>query len=163
MEVFDVLSERRLWSQRIASRSISTGRRVEDVIESVLKDFGIPYKMRTTFEGLRGATAPCDFAIPEGGSMAVIVGAAKGFDSTGSKLTDAVRETEAMAQTRKPSQYVFAIVDGMGWLRRQADLQRIYNLWTDHSIDGLYSLSQFDTFKSELIRALNRTNFSLKK
>jgi hypothetical protein len=45
-----------------------------------------------------GRTAPCDLAIP--GTDAVIVVAARGFDSTGSKLTDAVREVEEMTDVR---------------------------------------------------------------
>lgn len=50
--------------------------------------------------GRGGQTAPCDLAIPTGGAGARIVVAAKGFDSTGSKLTDAVREVEEIAERR---------------------------------------------------------------
>lgn len=157
----DVLAERRLWSQRKASSSIKTGRDIENVVEGVLKEFDVRYTMRTTFKGRANQTAPCDFAIPSGGIGAQIVGAAKGFDSTGSKLTDAVREIDAMANTRLPNQFVFAIVDGIGWMRRQSDLRRIYNLWSNRSIDGLYSLSRIDAFKSDLKGALQRLGYNL--
>lgn len=84
----DVLVERMAWSRRRASRSQRTGRRLEDAVESVLKRLGLPYQMRTQFIGRNQQVAPCDFAIPAGGDKAQIIGSAKGFDSTGSKLSD---------------------------------------------------------------------------
>ena len=60
-----------------------------------------------------------------GGNAAIAV-AAKGFDSTGSKLTDAVREIEEMADVRLPRQFIMAVIDGIGWKSRQSDLRRIY-------------------------------------
>jgi hypothetical protein len=150
----DVLAERRLWSGRRASSSIATGRSVEDAAEEVIKRLGVRYEMRTAFEGLGGRREPCDFAIPAGGAEATVVGAAKGFDSTGSKLTDAVREVEAVANARLPEQFVVAIVDGIGWLRRQADLKRIHDLYEGGRIDGLYTLGQIDRFAADLERAV---------
>lgn len=154
----DVLAERRLWSGRRASSSIATGRSIEDAAEEVIKRLGVDYAMRTTFEGLGGRREPCDFAIPAGGAEAAVVGAAKGFDSTGSKLTDAVREVEAVVNARLPGQFVVAIVDGIGWLRRQADLKRIYDLNQDGRIDGLYTLGQIDRFEADLASALRSRN-----
>ena len=150
----DVLAERRLWSGRRASSSIATGRSVEDAAEEVIERLGVRYEMRTTFEGQGGRREPCDFAIPAGGAEAAVVGAAKGFDSTGSKLTDAVREVEAVANARLPGQFVVAIVDGIGWLRRQADLRKIYDLYLGGRIDGLYTLEQIDRFGADLERAV---------
>ena len=76
------------------------------------------YETRTRFEGRFGRTAPRDLAIAAGGAVAQIVVAAKAFDSTGSKLTDAVREVEEMADVRKGNQTVMAAIDGVGWLSR---------------------------------------------
>jgi len=157
----DILMERRLWSQHRAASSMRTGRSVEDAVENVLLELKVQYYMRTTFEGRGGQIAPCDFAIPAGGKEALIVGAAKGFDSTGSKLTDAVREIETMAGVRLPNQYVFVFVDGIGWLRRQADLRRIYDLWQQRAIDGLYTLSRVDNFREDLKQALIRFGYNL--
>lgn len=80
----------------------------------------------------------------------------KGFNSTGSKLTDAVREIETMADSRHPHQFVFAVIDGIGWKSRQADLRRIYELWDRRSIDGLYTLSHLERFESDLRSAAAR-------
>lgn len=134
----------------------ATGRRVEDEIERVAKELGLPCATRTRFEGRNGLTAPCDLAIPAGGSSAKIVVAAKGFDSTGSKLTDAVREVEEMAEKRLPSQYVMAAVDGIGWKSRARDLRRIHDLVENKRIDGLYTLSALGNFRTDLETAAKR-------
>ena len=152
----DVLLERYLWSQRGASGAIGRGRGVEDQIETVVQGLGLPMQLRTRFQGRGGASAPCDLAIPAGGDRAQIVVAMKGFNSTGSKLTDAVREIEAMADTRRPNQFVFAVIDGIGWKSRQADLRRIFELWDRHSIDGLYTLAHLERFESDLRSAAAR-------
>ncbi|MDP9341985.1 MAG: hypothetical protein M3Q23_07765 [Actinomycetota bacterium] len=151
----DVLAER--YASRLrAAGSIGRGRRVEDQVERIVDDLELPRQMRTQFRGRGGQTAPCDLAIPEGGQRAQIVCGIKGFDSTGSKLTDAAREIEAMAEVRLPNQYVFAVVDGIGWLSRQADLRRIHSLWDKRSIDGLYTLSGLADFRADLEAAARR-------
>jgi hypothetical protein len=152
----DVLIERARWSQRSASRSIERGRKLENVVEEMVQRLGLQYAMRVRFQGKAGRDAPCDFAIPGGGSDALIVGAVKGFDSTGSKLSDAVREMKEMAETRLPRQFVFGFVDGIGWRGRRADLRRIYDLWANHEIDGLYSLQTVDSFQRDLTEAARR-------
>ena len=152
----DVLLERYLWSQRGASGAIGRGRGVEDRIETVVRQLGVPLQLRTRFIGRGGASAPCDLAVPAGGDRAQVVVAVKGFNSTGSKLSDAVREVEAMAEVRLPKQYVFAVIDGIGWKSRQADLRRIYELWDRRSIDGLYTLSHLDRFEHDLRDAIAR-------
>jgi len=157
----DVLVERYLWSQRGASGAIGRGRGVEDRIESVVRQLGVPFQLRTRFTGRGGATAPCDLAVPAGGDRAQIVVAVKGFNSTGSKLSDAVREIEAMAEARLPTQYVFAVIDGIGWKNRQADLRRIYELWDRRSIDGLFTLAHLDRFEVDLRDAVARVGIDV--
>lgn len=148
----DILFER-VESRSRASRAIGRGRDLEDEVEKIVKSLGLPYALRTYFTGTGSRTAPCDLAIPVNGPGARIVCAVKGFDSTGSKLTDAVREVESMASVREPRQFVYAVVDGIGWLSRQADLHRIYTLWTQRSIDGMFSLGQLPDFHRELRQA----------
>lgn len=132
-----------------ANAAAVSGRSVEDEIEAVAKSLGLPYETRTRFQGRDGRSAPCDLVIPTG-SEALIAVAAKGFDSTGSKLTDSVREIEEMASVRLPRQMICAVIDGIGWLSRRADLQRIYDLWDNDSIDGLYTLTSLDRFRDDV-------------
>lgn len=142
----DVLAERYLLSRRRASGAVKRGRAVEDAVEAVVKELGLEYRMRSKFVGSGGQEAPCDLAIPQDGANAQIVIAAKGFNSTGSKLSDAVREIETIASVRLPTQFIFVVIDGIGWLGRQADLRRIYKACAEKRIDGLYSLATLDDF-----------------
>lgn len=138
------------------------GRDVEDELERIARDLHLPYQMRGRFEGRNGRTAPADLAIPTTGRDCVIAVAAKGFDSTGSKLTDAVREIEEMADARTGRQVVLAAIDGIGWKSRQADLHRIWSLWNTGEIDGLYTLASLGDFQRDLdelasVRRIART------
>jgi hypothetical protein len=146
----------RAGSRARAAAAGDRGRRVEDEIELVVQSLGLPYQMRTQFTGRGGASSPADLAIPAGGAAAQIVVAAKGFNSTGSKQSDAVGEVETMARVRRPTQYVMAAIDGIGWKSRRADLRRLYDLWADGEIDGMYTLSTLDRFRSDVEAAARR-------
>jgi hypothetical protein len=135
-----------------AIRAGVAGRRVEDVIEAIALDLGLECETRTRFVGRYNRTAPSDLVIPSADQAGIVV-AAKGFDSTGSKLTDAVREIEEMADVRLPTQTVMAVIDGIGWKSRQSDLKRIYLLWENNQIDGMYTLANLDGFRADLKEA----------
>lgn len=151
----DVLIARASGQSR-AGRAIERGRDLEDKVEDLARSLDLTYDVRTRFVGRGDRDAPCDLAIPGGGQDALIAIAVKGFDSTGSKLTDAVREVEQIAAVRQPRQFVFAVVDGIGWLNRQSDLRRLYALWAERQIDGLYTLARFEEFESDLREAVVR-------
>lgn len=151
----DVLLER-FSSRRRAGRAVGRGRQVEDQVEAIVTELGLPHAMRERFVGRNGRDAPCELAIPEAGDGAAIVCAVKGFDSTGSKLTAAVTEIKQMADVRLPRQYVLAVIDGIGWLNRQSDLRRIHQLWQERGIDGVFTLSMLDDFRAELKDAASR-------
>jgi hypothetical protein len=135
-----------------ATRATAAGRSIEDMIEDIAKDLGLPYATRTRFVGRGDQTSPADLVIPDS-AHAVIMVAAKGFDSTGSKLTAAYEEIAKMAAVRKPTQFVMAVVDGIGWKSRKADLRRIHDLWVTNDIDGLYTVSALDQFRTDLENA----------
>lgn len=145
----------RAGSRVIATTAGVSGRKVEDEIEAIALSLGLEVQTRTRFEGRHGRTAPCDLLIVEGATQHIAV-AAKGFDSTGSKLTDAVREIEEMADVRKPTQFIMAVIDGIGWKSRQADLRRIHDLWKSDQIDGVYTLVTLDRFRDDLESAARR-------
>lgn len=135
-----------------ATRASAAGRSIEDMIEDIAKGLELPYETRTRFVGRGGQTGPGDLVIPNTADAAIVV-AAKGFDSTGSKLTAAYEEIAKMADVRKPTQFIMAVVDGIGWKSRKADLRRIHGLWATNAIDGLYTVSSLGQFRSDLENA----------
>lgn len=135
-----------------ATQAGKSGRKVEDEIEAIAADLGLPYNTRTRFTGRNGQSAPCDLVVPDAEDAQIVV-AAKGFDSTGSKLGDAVREIQEMASIRKPTQFVMAVIDGIGWKSRLSDLRKIHGLWVSGQIDGMYTLATLDQFREDLAHA----------
>ncbi|MDY6056094.1 hypothetical protein [Micrococcus sp.] len=140
----------RAGTRATATNAGASGRKVEDMLEAIATDLLLPYVPRTRMAGRHGKTAPADLAIPAAGPDCVIAVAAKGFDSTGSKLTDAVREIEELADARTGHQVALAVVDGIGWKGRMSDLRRIYDLYDTGAIDGLYTLGTLDRFRADL-------------
>lgn len=155
----DVLARMMSTRQRAGS-AIQQGRDLEDEVELVIKSVGLDFVPRTQFEGSNGRTAPADFAIPTNGDDALIAIAVKGFHSTGSKLGDAAREIEEMALVRKPTQFIFAIVDGQGWIRRRNDLRKIHGLWGSNRIDGLFNRASLGDFETALRGAARRLDLA---
>lgn len=139
-----------------AGSAIQQGRQLEDRVEAAITAVPLPFVARTRFVGTNAATAPADFAIPAGDEAAQIAVAVKGFDSTGSKLTDAAREIEEMATIRKPGQFIFAVIDGHAWSRRQNDLRRIHALWAADRIEGLFNQRSLGDFELALEDAARR-------
>lgn len=152
----DVLA-REMSSRQRASGAIRQGRDLEDAVEAHVEALGARYEVRTRFVGRGGMTAPADFVVPSG-QDALIAVAVKAFDSTGSKLSDATREIVQMVEAKTPRQYIFAIVDGQGWLRRQNDLRRIHRLWEQKQIDGVFARGELDRFAAALRSAARRVD-----
>jgi len=152
----------RAGTRATATTAGQSGRKIEDELEAIASSLNLPYMPRTRFEGRNGHSAPADLAVPASGRDCVIAVAAKGFDSTGSKLSDAVREIQEMADARTGGQVALAVVDGIGWKGRMADLKRIWSLWETGEIDGLYTLASLDQFRTDLdtfatLRGIART------
>ncbi len=150
----DVLVERQS-ARSNAAGTVSIGRILEDQVEELVASIGLACEMRTEFVGRGGRRGPADVAIPAGGDAAEIVVAIKSFGSTGSKQTDAAREFEEMADVRD-RQFAFAFCDGIGWLRRKADLARVLKLWSGKRINGVYNLSTMGEFEVALVDAGRR-------
>lgn len=151
----DILAER--YASRLkASGAITRGRDLENAVEAIVTELGLPHRMRTRFAGRAGRSGPSDLAIPEGGEVAQIVVGIKGFDSTGSKLTDSTREVQEMADVRRPNQFVFVVLDGIGWKSRQSDLRTIHSLWEDGSIDGVFTTQGLQAFREAVSQAAKR-------
>ena len=153
----------RAGGRQSAGQSVERGRRLEDEVEKIAQSLNLPYELRTQFAGSGKDDLPCDLAIPAGGDSAKIVCAVKGFDSTGSKLSDAVKEIRQLADYRRPTQFIFAIVDGIGWLSRKSDLRAIFTLWQEQRIDGLYSLTSLGALTTALSEAADRSKVPRKE
>ena len=134
----DILVERYKMSRGRAIAGQSRGRGLEDEVQKVLNERGIPYQRGVTFTGQRGNTAKCDFCIPTKDHPKIVL-EAKGFEATGSKLTDFLGDILKIGQAKEYQMYFFVVTDGRGWHNRQSDLKKLVKFHDDGLVDMIYT------------------------
>jgi DpnII restriction endonuclease len=149
--VEDVLLERYRLGRGRAIAGQSRGRAFEDAVEGILKEVGIPFEPRVTFTGKKGQTAKCDFAIPNR-QHPLIVLEVKGFEATGSKLTDFLGDVAKIAEAKDFHVYFFVVTDGRGWFNRKSDLKKIVQLHHDGLIEMIYTRKRLPQLAQDVTR-----------
>lgn len=139
----DILVERYKMSRGRAIAGQSRGRGLEDEVEKVLTEKGIPFQRGVTFTGKKGQTAKCDFCIPTKDHPKIVM-ESKGFEATGSKLTDFLGDVLKIVKAKESQMYFFVVTDGRGWNNRQSDLKRLVEFHEDGDIDMIYTRARLD-------------------
>ena len=134
----DVLVERYQMTRGRAMSGQSRGRSLENDVDRVLAELGIACEKRKTFTGKEGKQAKCDFAIPSKNHPKVVI-EAKGFEATGSKLTDFLGDVLKIGEAKAYHMYFFVVTDGRGWHNRESDLKRLISFHHDGLIDMIYT------------------------
>lgn len=134
----DMLVERYQLTRGRAISGQSRGRSLENDVDLVLAELLVPCDRRATFTGREGKTAKSDFAIP-GKNHPKIVIEAKGFEATGSKLTDFLGDVLKISEAKAYHMYFFVVTDGRGWHNRESDLKRLISFHHDGLIDMIYT------------------------
>jgi hypothetical protein len=137
-EAEDILVERYKMSRGRAIAGQHRGRALEDEVAAVLTTAGVPFVPRVTFTGKEGQKAKCDFAIPTKAQPRVVI-EAKGFEATGSKLTDFLGDILKIGQAKGYHMYFFLVTDGRGWHNRVSDLRKIVEDHQKGLIDMIYT------------------------
>lgn len=134
----DILIERYKMTRGRAIAGQKRGRALEDEVQAVINKIKIPFERGVTFIGHKGEKAKCDFAIPLKDHPKIVM-EAKGFEATGSKLTDFLGDILKIGQAKEYHTYFFLITDGRGWHNRQSDLKKIIQYHHDGLIDMVYT------------------------
>ena len=148
------------WSDRLVERLRSgrgsaisgqrRGRKVEDFAESVVKKvFGEAFDERCTFQGQRGQTAKCDFAIPSSSDPRIVI-ESKGYGATGSKMSDVIGDIEKIIAAKRPDTAFIFFTDGVTWKQRQSDLRRIVDYQNNGDVTRIYTYEMADRFENDL-------------
>ncbi len=137
-EVEDVLIDRYKMSRGRAIAGQLRGRALEDEVEAVLSADGILFQRGVTFLGKNDQTAKCDFAIPTKNHPKVVI-ESKGFEATGSKLTDFLGDVLKIVQAKDYHMYFFLVTDGRGWQNRISDLRKIIEYHQNGDVDMVYT------------------------
>lgn len=136
--ISDVLVDRYKLGRGRAIAGQSRGRGLENEVEAILRGIPVPFDTRVTFSGAGGVTAKCDFAIPSREEPLVVI-EAKGYEATGSKLTDFLGDVLKIKQAKGYHTYLFVVTDGRGWFNRQSDLKRLVDLHLDGTVEMIYT------------------------
>ncbi|OGR28902.1 MAG: hypothetical protein A2X83_08375 [Desulfuromonadales bacterium GWD2_54_10] len=134
----DILIERYKMSRGRAIAGQSRGRGLEDEVQNVLSEKGIPFQRGVTFTGKKGQTAKCDFCIPTKDHPKIVL-EAKGFEATGSKLTDFLGDVLKIGRAKEFQMYFFVVTDGRGWHNRQSDLKKLVEFHEEGLLDMIYT------------------------
>jgi DpnII restriction endonuclease len=134
----DVLLDRYKLGRGRAIAGQARGRGLENEVEAILQGVEVPYEPRVTFTGPTGNTAKCDFAIPTRNEPLIVI-EAKGYESTGSKLTDFLGDVLKIKQAKGYHTYFFVVTDGRGWFNRESDLKQLVKLHEDGTIEMIYT------------------------
>lgn len=146
--VEDVLLDRYKLSRGRAIAGQQRGRSLEKQVETILQHV-VPFESRVTFVGREGKTAKCDLAVPNRAHPKIII-EAKGFEATGSKLTDFLGDIHKIIAAKESRTYFFVVTDGRGWLNRTSDLQHVVDRQHLKDIDMVYTSARLGDLKRDV-------------
>lgn len=152
--VQDVLLDRYKMSRGRAIAGQLRGRALETAVEAVLRGIA-PFESRVTFVGRENRTAKCDIAIP-GRNHPKIVIEAKGFEATGSKLTDFLGDIVKIIEAKESRTYFFVVTDGRGWLHRKSDLKHVVDRQHQKYVDMIYTSARLDDLARDVRQIWHR-------
>lgn len=151
----DVLVERLRSGRGSAIAGQKRGRSVENFAETIVrKVFGEEFDVRCTFTGPRGTRAKCDIAIPDKDGPRILI-EAKGYEATGSKMTDVIGDIEKIIAAKRPDTAFLLFTDGLSWRQRKSDLRKIVEYQNTGGITRIYTYAMAAQFEADL-RQLKR-------
>ncbi|HEX6095211.1 MAG TPA: DpnII family type II restriction endonuclease [Thermoanaerobaculia bacterium] len=145
----DVLVDRYRLGRGRAIAGQSRGRALENEVEAILRGIDVPFEMRVTFTGPDGTTAKCDFAVPTREEPLIVI-EAKGYEATGSKLTDFLGDVLKIKQAKGYHTYLFVVTDGRGWFNRRSDLKRLVQLHQEGIVEMIYTRARLPQLAADV-------------
>lgn len=154
----DILWDRYGHMRGRAMTAKKRGAILEDAVEGILNELkdemGITFDRGGNFISSSGKQAKADFVIPSREVPHIII-EAKGYEATGSKLTDVLGDIlKVMRAKDKESHYLF-VTDGIGWYRRLSDLKKIVEHHQHGNIDMIYTMSTLPDLKEDIREILS--------
>ena len=129
------------------------GATLEDAVESILMELkdeiGLTFDRGGNFVGSSGEEAKADFTIPSREVPHIII-EAKGYEATGSKLTDVLGDILKVLKAKDENSHYFFVTDGIGWHRRLSDLKKIVEHHQHGNIEMIYTMSTLPDLKKAI-------------
>ncbi|GAM02834.1 MULTISPECIES: DpnII family type II restriction endonuclease [Sphingomonas] len=146
----DILKERLRSGRGSAIQGQKRGRGLEDFTEVLVREvFGDAYETRCTFTGADGKTAKCDIAIPDKNRPRIVI-EVKGYNATGSKMTDIIGDLDAIIDAKRHDTTLLFVTDGSTWAARLSDLRKIVDRQNQGKIARIYTTKMQADFLADL-------------
>jgi len=154
----DVLWDRYAHMRGRAMTAQKRGAVLEDSVESILKELqaemNLTYYRGGNFVSASGKQAKADFTVPLRERPKIII-EAKGYEATGSKLTDVLGDILKVLGTKDEDAHYFFVTDGIGWYRRLSDLKKIVEYHQRRDIKMIYTTSTLPELKEAIRRIMS--------
>ena len=129
------------------------GATLEDAVESILNELkdeiDITFDRGGNFISRSGSQAKADFSVPSREVPHIII-EAKGYEATGSKLTDVLGNILKVLRVKDKDTHYFFVTDGIGWHRRLSDLKKIVEHHQHGNIEMIYTMSTLPDLKKAI-------------
>ncbi len=139
----DVLMERYKFQRGRAIKGQKRGRALEDQVEELLNSVSCQFVRGGNFRGKNKKTAKADFSIPELVEPKIVI-ECKGFEATGSKMTDVLGDVEKILEAKSGQMYFFLVTDGLAWLNRLSDLRALVAYHHKGDVDMIFTVASLD-------------------
>jgi hypothetical protein len=153
----DLLIERYKQTRGRAIRAQKRGAALEEAVEELLRELqgeiGLTYDKGRNFVSRSGREAKADFMIPSHREPRIII-EAKGYEATGSKLTDLLGDVLKILRAKDPETCFFFVTDGIGWYRRLSDLKKLVEHHQRGEIEMIYTRKTLPKLKEEIRRLM---------
>ena len=153
----DILVERYKQTRGRAVRAQRRGAALEEAVEELLRELQreikLTYDKGRNFVSRSGREAKADFMIPSYREPQIII-EAKGYEATGSKLTDVLGDVLKILQAKDPETRFFVVTDGIGWYRRISDLKKLVEHHHRGEIAMIYTRKTLPRLKEEIRRIM---------
>jgi hypothetical protein len=153
----EVVQERLKIGRGSAIKGQRRGKNLEDFVEKLVLEVFDQYEVIKSFVGATGlTTAKADFCIPSTQHPSIVI-EVKAYGATGSKQSDVIGDVRRIIAEKRSDTYFFLVTDGVTWMARMRDFERLLEYQNLGSIYRIYT----QQMKEELLSDLKQVKLEL--
>lgn len=153
----EVVQERLKMGRGSAIKGQRRGKNLEDFVETLVMEVFDEFEVRKSFVGANGLTSvKADFCIPSTQHPSIVI-EVKAYGATGSKQSDVIGDVRQIIAEKRSDTYFFLVTDGVTWIARMRDFERLIEYQNLGSIYRIYTRQM----KAELLSDLKQIKAEL--
>ncbi len=153
----ELVQERLKMGRGSAIKGQKRGKKLEDFVESLVKQVFDKFEIRKSFVGANGlSTVKADFCIPSTQHPSIVI-EVKAYGATGSKQSDVIGDVRKIITEKRSDTYFFLVTDGVTWTARMRDFERLVEYQNLGDIYRIYT----QKMEGELLSDLKQVKLEL--